>query len=141
MGEYKNGKWTPTFGDDQFGVSDRRPYEPTERDAQLEHLRLKNLDLMKDIEAKDSALALLNAEVERLNNLGTKHRTEIERLRRGGSRYRDRMREQTTRATEAESEAEELRATIRSIHEDFRGLIADAERLERLLVRRKALEK
>ena len=33
MGEYKDGKWSPTFGDDQFGVIDtpRQQYETINR--------------------------------------------------------------------------------------------------------------
>ena len=44
MGEYRNGRWIPTFGDVQAGVSDWAPGEQTPQDAI--HLKQREINVL-----------------------------------------------------------------------------------------------
>lgn len=56
MGEYRNGKWTPTFGDEQFGVVDR----PGEMYNRVRELEAENARLREELAARKAMDAYPN---------------------------------------------------------------------------------
>jgi chromosome segregation ATPase len=64
MGEYRNGKWTPTFGDEQFGVVD----SPGQMYNRVRELEADNERLQKDrlCRCADEVRCELKAEIESL---------------------------------------------------------------------------
>lgn len=54
MGEYRNGKWVPTFGDDQFGVvesAQQRAADRTRTQEFITELEAENQRLREALEA------------------------------------------------------------------------------------------
>jgi multidrug resistance efflux pump len=79
MGEYRHGKWVPTFGDDQFGVSGGDPVclncaELRERIAELEadvaEIQLNCAELRERIAELEADTAEQEAELERVKGEG-----------------------------------------------------------------------
>ena len=68
MGQYKNGKWEPTFGDVQAGVSDWAPGEGhfhARPDCRIEELEAENKRLKsRGIEDMHHRIKALKAQIE-----------------------------------------------------------------------------
>lgn len=70
MGEYRDGKWTPTFGDEQFGVVDQpltNRFAESNADAlRVIELAKENKRLINVVVTQEDALSEFHAEIERL---------------------------------------------------------------------------
>ena len=75
MGEYRDGKWTPTFGDEQFGVVD----QPL-RNTLTNRFAESNADALRVIELAKENKRLINVVVTQEDALSEFH-AEIELLR------------------------------------------------------------
>jgi len=64
MGVYKDGKWVPTWGDDQFGVVDSPSYQATERQRTKEFIDMMEKRIM-ELEAENKELRRLTAHYRR----------------------------------------------------------------------------
>lgn len=106
MGEYRDGKWTPTFGDEQFGVVD----QPL-RNTLTNRFAESNADALRVIE--------LAKENKRLINVVVTHEAEIERLQKALARSCEDARNEMYDCglNAANAEIELLRAVVAAVKE------------------------